>query len=89
MDFMMGLRWTYCLQAGIPLDFDVYDLAAWCSVCELSERSCDGGSAPQQIPDFTRGAWKTTPPAPLATFKPGVLDLGPARYRRNTEQMSI
>ena len=89
MDFMMGLRWTYCLQAGIPLDFDVYDLAAWCSVCELSERSCDSGSAPQQVPDFTRGAWKTTPPAPLATFKPGVLDLGPARYRRNKEQMSI
>ena len=89
MDFMMSLRWTYCLQAGLPLDFDVYDLASWCSVCELSEKSCDAGSAPMQIPDFTRGAWKTTPPAPLATFEPGVLDLDPANYRARTERMGV
>ena len=81
MDFMMSLRWTYCLQAGLPLDFDVYDLAAWCSVCELSERSCDAGSAPQPIPDFTRGAWKTARPSPLATFEPGIIDLDPSNYR--------
>ena len=89
MDFMMGLRWTYCLQAGVPLDFDVYDLASWCSICELSERSCTNGSRPVEIPDFTRGAWKTTPPSPLATFKPGVIDLNPESYRKNKEAMSI
>ena len=89
MDFMMGLRWTYCLQAGVPLDFDVYDLASWCSICELSERSCTNGSKPVEIPDFTRGAWKTTPPAPLATFRPGVIDLDPEKFRRNKEAMNI
>ena len=89
MDFMMGLRWTYCLQAGIPLDFDVYDLASWCSICELSERSCTNGSRPVEFPDYTRGAWKTTPPAPLATFKPGVIDLNPDSYRKNKEAMRI
>jgi hypothetical protein len=36
MDFLMILRLCYCLQNGLPLDMDVYDLAAWCSVCELS-----------------------------------------------------
>ena len=89
MDFMMSLRWTYCLQAGIPLDFDVYDLASWCSVCELSELSCGAGSAPMRIPDFTRGAWKTASPAPLATFEPGGIDLDPANYRARAEQMRI
>ena len=62
MDFLMDLRWAYCLQNGLPLDMDVYDLAAWCSVCELSDRSVRAGSAPQDIPDFTRGAWRTAKP---------------------------
>ena len=66
MDFFMDLRWTYCLRNGLPLDMDVYDLAMWCSVCELSERSVLSGSKPQSFPDFTRGAWKTAKPLPLA-----------------------
>ena len=28
MDFIMDLRWAWCLQNGEPLDMDVYDLAA-------------------------------------------------------------
>ena len=59
MDFMMDLRWAYCLQKGLPLDMDVYDLASWCAVCELSERSARNRSASVDFPDFTRGAWKT------------------------------
>ena len=62
MDFLMDLRWAYCLQNGLPLDMDVYDLAAWSSVCELSERSVRAGSMPMQAVDFTRGAWKTAAP---------------------------
>ena len=58
MDFMMDLRWAYCLQKGLPLDMDVYDLASWCAVCELSERSARNRSATVDFPDFTRGAWK-------------------------------
>ena len=59
MDFMMDLRWAYCLQKGLPLDMDVYDLASWCAVCELSERSARNRSASVDFPDFTRGVWKT------------------------------
>ncbi len=58
MDFMMDLRWAYCMQKGLPLDMDVYDLASWCAVCELSERSAKNRSASVDFPDFTRGAWK-------------------------------
>ena len=59
MDFMMDLRWVYCLQNGLPMDTDVYDLASWCAVSELSERSARNRSATMDIPDFTRGAWTT------------------------------
>ena len=58
MDYLMDLRWAYCLQQGLPLDTDVYDLAAWCSVNELSERSARSRAATLDVPDFTRGAWK-------------------------------
>ena len=58
MDLIMDLRWAYCLQNGLPLDQDVYDLAAWCSLGELTEKSVRDGSTPQKVPDFTRGAWE-------------------------------
>jgi predicted dehydrogenase len=57
MDFIMDYRLIYCLQKGLPLDMDVYDLAEWCSLIPLTEISLDNHSAPVQIPDFTRGAW--------------------------------
>jgi predicted dehydrogenase len=58
MDFLMDMRWAYCLMNGMPLDADVYDLAAWCAVSELSERSARSRSKSLDFPDFTRGAWK-------------------------------
>jgi hypothetical protein len=57
MDFIMTYRLIYCLQNGLPLDMDVYDMAAWCAIIPLSEVSLDNGSRPVEIPDFTRGAW--------------------------------
>lgn len=57
MDFIMDYRLVYCLQNGLPLDMDVYDLAEWSCLAELSAVSLDNGSAPVVIPDFTRGAW--------------------------------
>ena len=60
MDFLMDLRWAYCLMNGMPLDADVYDLAAWCATAELSERSARCRSKAMDFPDFTRGAWKNT-----------------------------
>ena len=32
MDFIMDSRLVYCLQNGLPLDMDVYDLAEWCAL---------------------------------------------------------
>jgi len=58
-DFLMDLRWVYCLRNGVPMDTNVYDLAAWSSIVELSEKSVRNRSLPVDIPDFTRGAWKT------------------------------
>jgi hypothetical protein len=57
MDFIMDSRLVYCLQNGLPLDMDVYDLAEWCCLAELGSISMDNGCAPVAIPDFTRGHW--------------------------------
>ena len=57
MDFIMTARLVYCLQNGLPLDMDVYDLAEWCSIAELGALSMDNDCAPVAIPDFTRGLW--------------------------------
>jgi predicted dehydrogenase len=57
MDFIMDYRLIYCLQKGLPLDMDVYDLAEWCCLLPLTEISLDNNSAPVEIPDFTRGSW--------------------------------
>ena len=59
---MMDVRWAYCLQNGLPLDTDVYDLATWSSIVELTDRSVRSGSRPVECPDFTRGAWKSAKP---------------------------
>ena len=57
MDFIMDYRLIYCLNNGLPLDMDVYDLAEWCCVTELSRISIENGCAPVEVPDFTRGEW--------------------------------
>lgn len=57
MDFIMDYRLIYCLQNGLPLDMDVYDLAEWCSLIPLTALSLENNSAPVEIPDFTRGGW--------------------------------
>ncbi|MDD4800348.1 MAG: Gfo/Idh/MocA family oxidoreductase [Proteiniphilum sp.] len=57
MDFIMDYRLVYCLRNGLPLDMDVYDLAEWCSLSELSRISIENNSAPVEVPDFTRGNW--------------------------------
>ena len=62
MDFMMDVRWAFCLQNGLPLDTDVYDLATWSSLVELTDRSVRNRSRPVDFPDFTRGAWETGKP---------------------------
>lgn len=57
MDFILNYRLIHCLQNGLPLDMDVYDLAEWSCLAPLTEISLEKGSVPVQIPDFTRGGW--------------------------------
>lgn len=70
MDFMMDWRTIDCLRNGLPLDQDVYDAALWSSIAPLSEKSVANRSNSVDVPDFTRGAWKTNAPLEL-TLKGG------------------
>jgi len=69
MDFMMDYRLIYCLRKGLPLDQDVYDAAAWCSVVPLSEQSVLNRGNSIDVPDFTRGAWENAKPWPVVTIE--------------------
>jgi predicted dehydrogenase len=70
MDFMMDWRLIDCLRNGLPLDQDVYDAALWSSIAPLSEKSVASRSNSVDVPDFTRGAWKSNKPLEL-TLKGG------------------
>ena len=66
MDFVMSWRLLDCLRQGITPDSVVYDAAAWSCIIETSVRSVATGSMPVNIPDFTRGLWKTMKPLGIA-----------------------
>ena len=65
MDFIMDWRLIDCLRNGLPLDQDVYDAALWSAVSPLSEKSVANRSRSMDVPDFTKGAWKTNQPVNL------------------------
>lgn len=65
MDFIMDWRLIDCLRNGLPLDQDVYDAALWSAIGPLSEKSVAKKSRTIDVPDFTRGAWKTNKPVDL------------------------
>ncbi|MFZ4546174.1 MAG: Gfo/Idh/MocA family protein [Bacteroidales bacterium] len=69
MDFIMDYRLIYCLRNGLPLDQDVYDAAAWCSIVPLSEKSVLNRGNSIEVPDFTRGAWEKAEPWPIVTIE--------------------
>ncbi len=62
MDFLEDYRLIECLKRGEPTDMTVYDAAALSSMVELSMRSVASGGKPQEVPDFTRGRWKSWKP---------------------------
>ena len=65
MDFIEDYRLIKCLREGTPTDMNVYDAASLSAVVELSTRSNAKRSASLDMPDFTRGKWKTNPPLDL------------------------
>jgi hypothetical protein len=67
MDYIEDYRLIWSLRHGEPLDQDVYDAAAWSAIVGASCASVAKKGAPVEIPDFTRGTWKTTPPLGIVT----------------------
>ena len=66
MDFLMDWRTIDCLRNGLPLDQDVYDAALWSAVGPLSEWSVAHRSNAIDVPDFTKGSWKTNKPVDIS-----------------------
>ena len=62
MDGIMFRAFVNCLKEGKPFPIDVYDAAAWMCITCLSEKSIAENGAPQEVPDFTNGAYKTRTP---------------------------
>jgi len=61
MDYMEDYRLIKCLREGLPTDMNVYDAAALSSLVGATVKSVAQKSRPVDIPDFTRGKWKTNP----------------------------
>ena len=89
MDFLMDLRWCYCLQNGLPLDTDVYDLASWCCLAELSEKSVRNRSASMDVPDFTKGGWKTAAPLGIVDIDLQKMGLDVNSAKKDTTQLNV
>jgi Glycosyl hydrolase 109, C-terminal domain/Oxidoreductase family, NAD-binding Rossmann fold len=65
MDFLEDYRLIGCLLRGEPTDMNVYDAAALSSMVELTIRSVAQKGKPQEVPDFTRGRWRSWQPWPI------------------------
>ena len=89
MDFIMDLRWCYCLQNGLPLDTDVYDLASWCCLAELSEKSVRNRSTSVDVPDFTRGGWKTAKPLGIVDIDLAKIGFDPAIIKADKSALNV
>ena len=62
MDWLEDWRLINCLREGQPTDQNVYDGAAWSVIGPLTEWSVKNGGRPIQVPDFTRGRWRSLEP---------------------------
>jgi hypothetical protein len=59
MDFFVDNAFIECIKRDAPFPIDAYDLATHYAITPLSEQSISEGGSLQEIPDFTRGKWKT------------------------------
>jgi hypothetical protein len=62
IDYFVLRAFIESIKNKVAPPIDVYDAAARSAISPLSEESIAKGSAPIQIPDFTRGKWKTNKP---------------------------
>lgn len=66
MDFLMTWHTIDCLRNGLPFDQDVYDAALWSVIFPLSGLSVANKAMTLDVPDFTRGSWKTNQPVDIS-----------------------
>ncbi|HEY5748522.1 MAG TPA: Gfo/Idh/MocA family oxidoreductase [Chryseolinea sp.] len=62
MDFFVDNAFIECIKRDVEFPLDVYDLATWYAITPLSEKSIQEKGQLQEIPDFTKGKWKTRKP---------------------------
>jgi hypothetical protein len=62
MDFFVDNAFIECIKRELEFPFDVYDLATWYAITPLSEKSIKEKGQVQEMPDFTKGAWKKRKP---------------------------
>lgn len=59
MDYLVLRAMIHSVRGETIPPIDAYDAAAWMCITALSEQSVANGGAPVEIPDFTRGKYKT------------------------------
>lgn len=59
IDYFVLRGFIEAIKRKVAPPIDVYDAAAWSAISPLSELSIARGSSPVEIPDFTRGKWRT------------------------------
>jgi len=59
IDYFVFRGFVESIKRKTAPPIDVYDAAVWSAISPLSEMSIARGSSPVEIPDFTRGKWKT------------------------------
>ena len=62
MDFFIIRAFVEAIKNDKRPVIDVYDAVSMSCIVPLSEQSIKNNSSSIQIPDFTRGKWKTNPP---------------------------
>jgi hypothetical protein len=62
IDYFVMRGFIEAVKHKIAPTIDVYDAAVWSAIAPLSEQSIAKGGALIQVPDFTRGKWKTNKP---------------------------
>lgn len=65
-DYITLHQFVKAVRDRTQTPIDVYDTAAWSVITPLSETSVATKSAPVDVPDFTRGKWKTVRPIEIS-----------------------
>ena len=68
IDWMVFRAFIESVKNGTPPPIDVYDTAAWLAIGPLTRASIENGSAPVEVPDFTKGKWQNREPLTLQKY---------------------